>query len=112
MEDMYFKDIKGKFRIYPGYAYAFSSDGKVVNLRTQKERKPQYNSRNGYQMIIMMADGQYKGKYVHRCVAELFVDNPNGYNYVGHLDGDKQNNAASNLYWMSDEEFKAKRKKG
>lgn len=108
---MLFKGIKGQFRVYPGYAYAFSADGKVVNLRTGKERKPQLNSKSGYPMIIMMSDGRYKGFYVHRCVAELFVPNPNNYNFVTHINGDRADNRAVNLAWISDEEFKASFKK-
>ena len=37
--------------------------------------------------------------YLHRVVAEAFIDNPNGYNIVRHIDGDVTNNTVSNLIW-------------
>lgn len=36
---------------------------------------------------------------VARVVAEAFVENPSGYQYVGFKDGDPYNLEASNLFW-------------
>jgi len=41
------------------------------------------------------------GPYVHRLVAEMFVENPNSHRYVIHLDGDLENNMADNLAWTN-----------
>lgn len=41
---------------------------------------------------------------IHRLVAEHFVDNPNHYNNVHHVDGDHFNNNKDNLKWISDKE--------
>ena len=38
---------------------------------------------------------------VHQLVARVYVPNPNGYKEVHHLDGDKLNNHADNLIWVS-----------
>ena len=37
------------------------------------------------------------GKHIHRLVAELFLENPNGYPEVDHLDGNRMNPDVRNL---------------
>lgn len=38
---------------------------------------------------------------VHRLVAQAFVQNPLGLKIVNHFDGDKSNNSANNLCWVT-----------
>lgn len=42
--------------------------------------------------------------YVHRLMAETFLDNPNGLPEVNHLDGNPFNNALYNLQWCNRKE--------
>lgn len=48
-------------------------------------------------------DIKFKGKHhlIHRLVAEHFVENPDSLKEVNHKDGDKMNNEASNLEWVT-----------
>lgn len=41
-------------------------------------------------------------RLVHRMVAKHFVDNPNNYSMIDHLDTDSLNNKATNLRWVKD----------
>lgn len=41
---------------------------------------------------------------VHKLVALMFVDNPNNYVIIDHIDGNKTNNVAKNLRWVTNSE--------
>ena len=93
-----FKTIKE----YP--AYLISDKGNVrkkSNGRTLKAtRKP-----NGYLHInLATGDGRRKKEYVHRLVALTFIPNVNHCPEVNHIDGVRDNNAVSNLEWVTHEE--------
>ena len=58
-----------------------------------------------YVTINEFENGNRKHKMlVHRLVAEAFVPNPEGYPQVDHIDEDSQNNCASNLRWVTQEQ--------
>lgn len=56
-------------------------------------------SSNGYYCFGF--DDRYT---IHRAVAEAFIPNPNNLPCVNHKDGDKTNNAISNLKWVTFQE--------
>ena len=77
--------------------YEVSNDGLVRNAQTLRVLKPR-PAGAGYQQVCLGA-GNYR--YIHRLVAQAFIENPFGLPQVNHMNGDKQNNAASNLEWCS-----------
>ena len=52
----------------------------------------------GYQRVSL---GRHQLKYVHRLVAQAFVPNPQNLPQVDHIDGNRQNNRADNLRWVT-----------
>lgn len=56
---------------------------------------------NGYLRVMLSINGKHYDRYIHRLVAIAFLDNPNGYSEINHIDGDKTNNNLKNLEWCN-----------
>ena len=102
------KDIYG----YEGL-YQCSSHGNIRSLTRTIIRKtgiaerkngtmliPAQN-KNGYLQVSLWKDGKRKMVYVHRIVAETFLDADEKRNYVNHIDGNRLNNRVDNLEWVT-----------
>lgn len=103
------KDIQG----YEGW-YQVSNLGNIKSLKRirakksggymmieiPKLRKP-HVSTNGYCDVGLHAEGKSKSFTIHRLVANAFIDNPQNKPQINHKDGNKQNNAALNLEWVT-----------
>lgn len=83
---------------YPGY-YVYE-DGRIQNRKRGTFLK-QGKHKNGYRLVSLYHLGTPKGFIVHRLVAQAFIPNPDGKPQVNHKDGNKENNHASNLEWMT-----------
>lgn len=83
--------------------YEVSSYGRVRNTQTCRILKPTLN-RGGY--VCHRVGGKNSKRTIrpHRCVAMLFVPNPECKPQVNHIDGVKSNNAAYNLEWATNSE--------
>lgn len=58
----------------------------------------------GYMIVQLYKNGCRRGMLVHRLVAMTFVRNPECKPYNNHIDGDKLNNCANNLEWVTQSE--------
>ena len=76
-----------------GEIISHSISGKQMVLSTSQSTK--------YKMVSLYLNGVTVNKYVHRLVAEQYCERPEGCNEVDHIDGDKFNNHADNLEWVT-----------
>lgn len=81
---------------YPNYLVY--EDGRVFSKKSRKMIKPR-NMGAGYKAIYLCNNGDKKQVSIHRLVALHYIDNPNNYPQVDHIDRDKTNNDVSNLRW-------------
>jgi len=82
--------------------YEVSNYGQIRNAKTKRLIKFQTN-KDGYNEIKSKSNGIYYNKRVHRVVALHFINNPNNYPFVNHLDANKTNNRADNLEWCTNQ---------
>ena len=61
-------------------------------------------AQNGYYRITLSKNGKRKQVYLHRLLAEHFIDNPNDLPQINHKDGNKLNNNINNLEWCTVQE--------
>lgn len=78
---------------------------RCVQVKKSKPKKINgHIAKNGYRTVVVSIDEKpYRRKrfYIHRLVAEHFIENPNNYKFVNHIDGNKLNNHVSNLEWCT-----------
>ena len=92
--------------------YRVSNKGRVLTLK-QGGNIRQLNvlyrrvlvptlSDTGYLRVSLYDDSGFrKVKLVHRLVAEAFIDNPNDYPHVDHINTIRTDNSVSNLRWAT-----------
>lgn len=84
--------------------YFVNKYGQVKNKKGEI-MKQQIKRTNGtcYKSLSLWKDGRYYKKYVHRLVAEKFIPNPHGLEFINHKDEDGTNNVVENLEWCTRE---------
>ena len=92
-------------RDIPGYEglYAVTSCGRVWSYRKKIFLKPLKHS-TGYLQVSLSKNGDKKKPLIHRLVAMAYLENPNNYNEISHLDETRTNNCVNNLSWVSHSE--------
>lgn len=89
--------FKGRYRV--------SNFGRIISRRTGFKYIMQYQiTKKGYYLVGLYMDDIKYYKSVHRLVALAFIDNPDSKPQVNHIDGNKLNNNASNLEWVTSSE--------
>lgn len=83
--------------------------GRYVNnngTQVWREGKPISLSqiKSGYMVFSARKSNKRKTLYVHKCVAEAFIENPDNLKEVNHKDHNKKNNDVTNLEWVTHQE--------
>lgn len=84
--------------IYPEQ-YVKDKRGVIQHFR-EHELYP-ITKRCGYKETTLRKEGKKINVKIHKLVALYFVPNPENKPYVDHIDGDKTNNNADNLRWVT-----------
>lgn len=80
-------------------SYNGSSEGRIMNVRTQKIMKPYINEK-GYEQVCLRKNNRQYTVRVHKVIAETFLGENPGMD-VRHRDLDRTNNCIDNLYWTN-----------
>lgn len=94
------KEIWKKINNYQDYE--ISNFGNVRSLKNNSVRilKPSKSS-SGYLQVILCQDSGTKSHFIHKLVAQEFLENENDYCEVNHKDENKTNNKVENLEWCT-----------
>ena len=105
--------INEEWRSVSGNAnYQVSNIGRVRNVKTEKILKPRVGgSGKCYFIVALYKDNTRANSYIHRLVAQEFIDNPVNKKYVDHIDHNKTDNTILNLRWVSNSENSMNRAK-
>lgn len=84
-------------------SYNGSTEGRIINVRTQKIQKPTLN-KNGCLKVSLYKNGKRYCVKVHRAIAETFLGEHPGMD-VRHKDDNRSNNCVDNLEWCTRSEL-------
>ena len=89
------KRIRGTNKFIDEDGYIYSENGK---------RYSRWVDNVGYYQSCFQENKIKRYLRIHRLIAEYFIPNPNNYNQVNHIDGNKLNNYLDNLKWVTKSE--------
>ena len=85
-----------------GDNYAVSSYGSIMNTLRNRPLKPR--NKRGYHQAVFCLNGNRRDYIVHRLVAIAFIPTNDISLQINHIDGNKGNNSAENLEWVTPSE--------
>lgn len=95
-EGIYQASPNGEIRTVEGKVTHSTLHGKRVWKSRVLKRKV---AKDNTCRVTLYKNKVAKDWLVHRIIALTFLDNPNNYMYINHIDGDRLNNTLQNLEW-------------
>ena len=103
--------MKQQIKEFPNYEIEletgdiFSKGWKNTRYHEPRKLKKVFDKGNGY-FLVSLVDGKglVKNRFVHRLMAQTFLENPLNKPQVNHKDGNKTNNSLDNLEWVTGKE--------
>lgn len=80
--------------------YSISNAGRVRNDTRNRILVGGFD-RDGYRQVTLSYNGKQYNRRICRLVANEFIENPNGYPCVNHIDENKSNDNVTNLEWCT-----------
>ena len=99
-ENLYEVSNLGNVKRKESYVNSKSSLNKIFTTKVNEKMLKGRNCK-GYLIVSLCKNGTSKNFRINRLVAQAFIPNPNNYPCVNHIDGNKQNNYAENLEWVT-----------
>ena len=100
------KEIVFDNKISEKEKFKISNYGRIINCKKEQEFLVNEYFINGYQNLPLKqrVNGKNTSRYVHKLVAESFLDRKEDELYVIHLNYDKKDNRVENLKWATKRE--------
>lgn len=83
--------------------YLISNKGRIKTINTLEDKKV-FTKEDGYVVTGLTKNKKEHYKYVHRLVAEAFINNKHNKLQVNHINGIKNDNSVENLEWVTPSE--------
>jgi hypothetical protein len=80
--------------------FQISNHGRIKKIKTNQILKASHKDK-GYCVFITKHHNIAFRKTIHRLVATYFIENPNNYDCINHIDCNKTNNHYENLEWCT-----------
>ena len=99
------KPLRLDDKIADNFNFKISNYGRIINCKGEKDFLVTECFINGYQNLPLKQkrNGKSTSRYVHKLVAEHFLEQNEGI-FVIHLDYNKKNNRVENLKWATKRE--------
>lgn len=100
------KEIQFDEKIATFEKWKISNYGRVLNCKGEEEKLHGYAHVNGYTSVSLTQEvnGKKTSRFVHKLVAQHFLEKKENDLYVIHLDYEKKNNHVDNLQWATKRE--------